>query len=128
MNKRVIIIASVFGFLAVMFGAFGAHSLKKLIEPNELEIWRTGVDYQFYHTFALLFLSSCSRFKSRLINISSWCFTIGIVLFSGSLYLMATKNLLHIESTSFIGPITPLGGVFFLAGWLCLLMGTIKNR
>jgi uncharacterized membrane protein YgdD (TMEM256/DUF423 family) len=128
MNKRIIIIASLFGLLAVSFGAFGAHSLKKLISVSELEIWKTAVDYQFYHTFALLFLASCSRFKSRLINISSWCFIIGILLFCGSLYLLALKNLLHIEFAAILGPITPLGGLFFLAGWLCLLLGTIKNR
>ncbi|MDB5118879.1 MAG: Membrane protein [Sphingobacteriales bacterium] len=128
MNKRIIIIASVFGFLAVGFGAFGAHGLKKLISTSDLEIWKTAVDYQFYHTFALLFLSSCSRFKSRLINISSWCFTIGIILFSGSLYLLATKDILQVGSAAILGPITPLGGLFFLTGWLCLLIGTIKNR
>lgn len=128
MNKRIIIIASVFGFMAVVFGAFGAHGLKKLISASDLDIWRTAVDYQFYHTFALLFLSSCSRFKSRLINISSWCFVIGILLFSGSLYLLATKDILHINSVAILGPITPLGGLFFLTGWLCLLLGTLKNR
>ena len=128
MNKRIVIIASVFGFMAVFFGAFGAHSLKKLISASDLDIWRTAVDYQFYHTFALLFLSSCSRFKSRLINISSWCFAIGIILFSGSLYLLAIRDILHIDSAAILGPITPLGGLFFFTGWLCLFIGTIKNR
>lgn len=128
MNKRIIIIASVFGFMAVGLGAFGAHGLKKLISSSDLEIWKTAVDYQFYHTFALLFVASCSRFKSRLINVSSWCFIIGIILFSGSLYLLATKDVLQLGSAAVIGPVTPIGGVFFLAGWLCLLIGTIKNR
>ncbi|MFA5245757.1 MAG: DUF423 domain-containing protein, partial [Pedobacter sp.] len=65
MNKRIIIIASVFGMLAVILGAFGAHALKALLKPSDLEVWKTAVDYQFYHTLALLFLSAFSRFKTR---------------------------------------------------------------
>ena len=128
MNKRIIITASLFGIMAVILGAFGSHGLKDRVAPDELKTWETAVNYQFYHVFALLFLSTFSRFKSRLINISSWCFAFGIILFSGSLYILAAKNILHINQTSFIGPITPVGGLLFIIGWICLLLATIKNK
>lgn len=128
MNKRIIITASLFGILAVILGAFGAHGLKGRIDAGELKTWETAVDYHFYHTLALLFLSTFSRFKCRLINISYWSFTLGILLFSGSLYILAAKDILNITQTSFIGPITPVGGLFFIIGWTTLLLATIKNK
>jgi uncharacterized membrane protein YgdD (TMEM256/DUF423 family) len=128
MNKRIIIIASVFAILAVILGAFGAHGLKKLINTAELEIWNTAVEYHFYHTFALLYLSTFSRLKSRAINAASWFFTFGIILFSGSLYLLAIKDILNIKQFTIIGLFTPLGGLLFILGWICLLAATIKNK
>lgn len=128
MNKRVIIIASVFGILAVILGAFGAHVLKKLINPSDLQVWHTAVEYQFYHTLALLFLSTFSRFRSRAINAASWFFTFGIILFSGSLYLLSIKDILNISHISVIGSLTPFGGLLLILGWLSLLVATIKNK
>lgn len=128
MNKRIIIIASMFGILAVILGAFGAHALKKLVSPSQIEIWQTGVQYQFYHTFALLFLSTFSRFRSRAINAASWFFIGGIILFSGSLYVLAAKDVLHLVNVSFIGPLTPIGGFLFIMGWVSLLIAAIKNK
>ena len=100
MNKRIIISAAIFGMLAVVFGAFGAHSLKKILTADEMEIWHTAVQYHFYHTFALLFLSTFARFKNNIINFSSYCFVAGIILFSGSLYLMALKNVNQCKAIS----------------------------
>ncbi|SKB43386.1 DUF423 domain-containing protein [Daejeonella lutea] len=128
MNKRIIVIATVFGILAVILGAFGAHGLKKLISAEQLETWQTAVQYQFYHTLAMLFLSTFSRFKSRAINTASWFFTLGILLFSGSLYLISAKDVLGIASVNILGPLTPIGGLFFIIGWGCLLVATIKNK
>jgi uncharacterized membrane protein YgdD (TMEM256/DUF423 family) len=128
MNKRIIIIASVFGMLAVILGAFGAHALKVRLTAAELEVWKTAVDYQFYHTLALLFLSTFSRFNSREIKLASWFFSLGIILFSGSLYLISAKEILNISQISIIGPITPIGGLFFILGWISLLVATIKNK
>lgn len=128
MNKRIIMIASVFGILAVILGAFGAHSLKKLVSVAELDTWHTAVQYQFYHTFALLFLSTFSRFKSRAINAASWFFSFGIILFSGSLYIMSLKDVLNLTNVAFLGPTTPIGGLFFIMGWVSLLLATIKNK
>ena len=128
MNKRIIIIASVFGILAVILGAFGAHALKKLIDPADLDIWHTAVQYQFYHTLALLFLSTFSRFKSRAINAASWFFTFGIILFCVSLYVLAVKDILNITRVSVIALATPVGGLLFILGWASLLVATVKNK
>ncbi len=128
MNKRIIIFASVFGILAVILGAFGAHTLKKMISTDELDTWNTAVQYQFYHTLALLFLATFSRFRSKAINAASWFFSLGILFFSGSLYLLSAKTILNITSIGLLGPLTPVGGMFFILGWICLLVATIKNR
>ena len=128
MNKRIIIFASVFGILAVILGAFGAHGLKELVSAEELETWQTAVQYHFYHTLALLFLATFSRFKSNAINAASWFFTFGILFFSGSLYLLSVKTILNINIVSLLGPLTPVGGLLFILGWISLLVATIKNR
>lgn len=128
MNKRIIITAAIFGTLAVMLGAFGAHSLKKIISTEQLDTWYTAVQYHFYHTFALLFLSTFGRFKNKIVNFSAYCFTIGIFLFSGSLYFLALKNVLAIEAINVLGPITPIGGLFFILGWLSLLLAAVRDK
>jgi uncharacterized membrane protein YgdD (TMEM256/DUF423 family) len=128
MNKRIIITASIFGALAVILGAFGAHSLKKILSPEQMDIWHTAVQYHFYHTFALLFLSTFARFKNKIINFSAYCFSIGIFLFSGSLYLMALKNILVVGSANVLGPITPIGGLFFILGWLSLFLAAVRDK
>src|SRR5579872_5534962 len=94
MNRQIIITAAVLGMLGVIAGAFAAHGLKPKLTPQNLEIWHTAVQYQFYHVFALLFLATFSRFSNSLINISFYCFTFGIIFFSGSLYLLACRDLL----------------------------------
>lgn len=128
MNKRIIIFASVFGILAVILGAFGAHSLKELISAKELDTWNTAVQYQFYHTLALLFLATFSRFRSRAINAASWFFSFGILFFSGSLYLLSIKSILNISNIVLLGPLTPIGGLLFILGWISLLVATVKNK
>lgn len=128
MNKQIILTASFFGLLAVVLGAFGAHGLEGKISEYQLGTWKTANEYQFYHTFALLFLSTFSRAKSQSIRVSFIAFSIGIVLFSGSLYLMSVRNLLGIESVSVLGPITPLGGLCFMIGWIGLFVAAVKHR
>jgi len=128
MNKRIILTASFLGAVAVLFGAFGAHGLKALIDAPSLEIWQKGVDYQFYHTFALLYLSTFARYRNKLINIAYFCFTFGIILFSGSLYLLATKSLLNLDFVNIIGPITPMGGLLFVLGWIMLFFAAVKDK
>ncbi len=99
-----------FMFLAVALGAFGAHALKTRLTPDMLAIFETGVRYQVYHALALLLLAAV-RGPSK----AGWCFTAGIVLFSGSLYLLALTGVRK------WGAVTPIGGLLFLAGWLILM-------
>ena len=128
MNKQIIITASVFGMLAVITGAFGAHGLKALLPASQLEVWHTAVQYNFYHVFALLFLSTFARFKNRLIVASYYFFTIGIVFFSGSLYLLSCRSILGWDWLIALGPITPLGGLLFILGWLMLALAAFRNK
>ena len=128
MNKQVIIIASVFGILAVILGAFGAHALKSLLDPAGLEVWKTAVSYHFYHTIALLFVSILPASNNKAVNMAAWFFSLGILLFSGSLYLISTKEILNIEQLSVLGPITPIGGLFFILGWFSLIFVAIKSK
>ncbi|SJN31056.1 DUF423 domain-containing protein [Sphingobacterium sp. JB170] len=128
MNKRIILIASFFGLTAVILGAFGAHGLESKISDHHLDTWKTANQYHFYHTLALLFLSTFSRAKNASIRVSFIAFTIGILLFSGSLYLLSVRELLGFEGMTFLGPVTPLGGLFFIAGWIGLFIAAVRNR
>ncbi len=129
MNKQIILTASFFGLLAVILGAFGAHGLEGKITDYHLNTWKTANQYHFYHTFALLFISTFSRAKSQSIRVSFIAFTIGIFLFSGSLYLLSVRSLLDLDSfAAILGPITPLGGVCFMVGWIGLFVAALKHR
>lgn len=122
------IIASVYGLLAVILGAFGAHALKDKLDNYQHAIFDKAVSYQFYHTialFAVVFLAT--KVSSKTLWLSGSFFTAGVILFSGSLYLLATKNLLKIESlTPILGPITPIGGLCFIIGWVLLAISFSK--
>jgi uncharacterized membrane protein YgdD (TMEM256/DUF423 family) len=128
MNKQIIVTASLFGMLAVIAGAFGAHALKPVLNATQLDVWHTAVQYQFYHVFALLFLSTFSRFKSKIINSTFYLFSLGIILFSGSLYLLACRDLLGWSWLSIMGPITPIGGLLFISGWVTLAVAGFRNK
>ncbi|RAJ37123.1 DUF423 domain-containing protein [Pedobacter cryoconitis] len=128
MNRKIILTASFFGAVAVILGAFGAHGLKNVVAPDQLAIWSKGVEYQFYHTFALLFLSTFARFRNKLVDFAYYCFTIGIIFFSGSLYLLATREVLQLSWVNIVGPITPLGGLLLITGWIFLFFAALKNR
>ena len=128
MNKQIILTASFFGVIAVILGAFGAHGLEGKISEYHIDTWQTANEYHFYHTFALLFLSTFSRAKSQSIRVSFIFFTVGILLFSGSLYLLSVRELLGITKVGLLGPITPLGGVCFIVGWIGLFVAALKNR
>ncbi|MNT71489.1 hypothetical protein D3C72_2099800 [compost metagenome] len=128
MSRRIILTASLCGAIAVIFGAFGAHSLKNVLSSGAVEIWAKGVEYQFYHTFALLFLSQFATDNDKLVKWSYIFFTMGIVLFSGSLYLLATREILNIGFLNYIGPITPIGGLCFILGWALLFIAASKRK
>ncbi|RVU02625.1 DUF423 domain-containing protein [Mucilaginibacter limnophilus] len=128
MNKNIIITAALFGALAVVLGAFGAHGLKPYLQPQQLEVWHTAVQYHFVHVLALLFLSTFTRFKNKLIAASYYLFTLGIVFFSGSLYLLSCRDMLGWGWIGILGPVTPIGGLLFIAGWLCLAAAAIRDK
>jgi uncharacterized membrane protein YgdD (TMEM256/DUF423 family) len=128
MNRQIIITASILGLLGVIAGAFAVHGLKQYLTPQQLEVWHTGVQYQFYHVFALLFLSTFVRFNDKLISVTYYLFTFGIILFSGSLYLLACHELLGWGWLAIMGPITPLGGLLFIAGWATMALAAFRNK
>jgi len=109
---------SILGFLAVAFGAFGSHSLKNLLDPEHYHAWQTAVEYQFFHILAL-FLCSYLPLKRKRFQRPEFWFLLGIICFSGSLYLLSILSLspMHL---GFLGIFTPIGGLFFLLGWICL--------
>lgn len=128
MNKQIILTASFFGLTAVVLGAFAAHGLEGKISEYHMGTWKTANNYHFYHTLALLFLSTFSRAKSQSIRVSFIAFTFGILLFSGSLYVLSVKSLVGIESAAILGPITPIGGLFFIVGWIGLFVAALRHR
>jgi len=121
-------VACASGALAVILGAFGAHALKSKLSPEALASFETGVRYQFIHVLAIfvaVWLHDRTSMNTPLI--AGWLFAAGIALFSGSIYLLATRSLLGIDSWRWLGPITPLGGLCFIAGWVVLLI-TVARR
>lgn len=130
MYKKLLSVGAWFGLLAVAIGAFGAHGLEGKITATRIITFGTGVDYQFYHTFAIFIaVGLAAYFKDEIFLRAGWLFVIGIIFFSGSLYFLATRTYLGIESWSkIIGPITPIGGLFFMAGWGVLFYGVLKKK
>lgn len=128
MYKQAIVAATLFGMLAVILGAFGAHALKKMLDPELLNTFETGVKYQMYHAIVLLgvgllFAHNPSAWFAR----ATWMFVIGIVLFSGSIYaLVAMKHAGSVGLNSF-GILTPIGGLFMVLGWIFTLMGALNT-
>ncbi|MCP5499208.1 MAG: DUF423 domain-containing protein [Leptospiraceae bacterium] len=117
------VLAGLSGFLAVALGAFGAHALKGIFSPYQLSVFKTGNLYHFIHTFALLFsFYAYERTRDSAFKYSSYCFTLGLFFFSGSLYTLA------ITGKGLFGAITPIGGVLFLSGWLFHTLGEYRTR
>lgn len=113
--RRWVVWASVLGALSVAAGAFGAHGLRSVLAPRDLEIYQTAVQYQALHALALLGVAfGASRWGGRLIHLAGLLLVLGVLVFSGSLYVLVLANL------RWMGAITPLGGLAFMAGWLCL--------
>ena len=120
MDKTFLLLGAVAAFLAVTVGAFGAHALRGRLTPEMLAVFQTGVQYHMYHAMALILVSATmGRMSGWLVQAAGWCFAAGIVLFSGSLYLLA------VTGVTMLGAITPIGGLFFLAGWACLAFAAI---
>lgn len=122
--KRILLLAGLSGALAVGLGAFGAHSLEALLIQNgRLDTFQTAVNYHFYHTLALFGIGILATLKPewRGIAFSAWCMVVGILIFSGSLYLLSLSGI------TWLGAITPLGGLAFILGWSSLVYLGSKN-
>lgn len=130
MHKNYLITAAIFGGLAVALGAFGAHGLERVTsEEKILKSFQTGVQYQMYHALALLAVGIL--YDKLSVSWMKWAglsFIAGIILFSGSLYLLTFLKIQGSNASSIVGPITPLGGVSFIAGWLCLMMAVVRKK
>ncbi|MCH3881010.1 MULTISPECIES: DUF423 domain-containing protein [Tenacibaculum] len=119
-QETIIAIGAIFGLLAVIFGAFGAHALKKILNEDQLKSFETGVKYQMYHAIVLLILGFQLNPNISLDKYIIYAFILGIVLFSFSIYglvISSAKN----KKLKFLGPITPLGGLFLVCGWALLI-------
>ena len=128
MHKLFLSIGALLGALAVALGAFGAHGLKKIVPPETVNTFQTGVQYQMYHALALIAVAIVfEKFSGRLMEWSGICFCIGILLFSGSLYLLTMLKATGKVGLEGIGMITPFGGLFFIAGWLLFFLSVIKK-
>lgn len=122
-NQTILISGAIFMALGVLLGAFGAHALKTSLSPEMMQVYKTGVEYQFYHALGLLLIGLIGfQIKSKYLNWSGILIGIGIILFSGSLYVLS------ITGIKIIGAITPFGGLSFVAGWVFLAIGLLKNE
>ncbi len=123
MAKLFITLAALSGMLAVVFGAFGAHALKGRLDDYALGVFETAVQYHFYHSLALLAVGivALSQPNALLLRSSGWLFAIGLVVFSGSLYVLS------LTGVRWLGAVTPIGGLAFIAGWACLAAAAWKQ-
>jgi uncharacterized membrane protein YgdD (TMEM256/DUF423 family) len=129
MSKTFLIVAAILGGVSVVLGAFAAHGLKKIVPADSITTFETGVRYQFYHAFALLVVGILiERSPSQSLAWAGYCFIAGVLLFSGSLYLLTILKSTGTVGLLKIGLITPVGGLFFVAGWILLLIGIIKRN
>ncbi|GAB1269693.1 DUF423 domain-containing protein [Aurantivibrio infirmus] len=122
-TKIFLAIAASSGFIAVVLGAFGAHGLRNKLDQSLMSAYETGIQYHFYHTFAILAVALLIReFGEKvLLLLSGYAFLIGILLFCGSLYGLA------LGGPRWLGPITPLGGLAFLTAWILMLVAVVRN-
>jgi uncharacterized membrane protein YgdD (TMEM256/DUF423 family) len=121
-NQTILLAGAVLMALGVLLGAFGAHALKKILSAEMLAVYQTGVEYHFYHALGLLLIGIIGlHYPSKWIGLSGIFLTAGILLFSGSLYALS------ISGVKILGAITPIGGLSFVAGWVCLVVAVVKN-
>lgn len=129
MPKNFLLLACLLAGIAVMLGAFGAHGLKARITADQLAVFETGVKYQFYHALALLAVGLLlPKYNHQLVAYAGYSFALGVLLFSGSLYLLSTRDVVGLSSWRWLGPITPIGGLCYIAGWAMLAWGIYSSK
>jgi uncharacterized membrane protein YgdD (TMEM256/DUF423 family) len=129
MRKKFFTAASIMGALAVIFGAFGSHLLKKLVPADVFAGYQTAIQYQFYHTFAVLFIGLLyQKFRVKHFVWAGHCFIIGVVFFCGSLYAATILSAGKSDTIDALNAITPFGGLFLISGWVLMLLGVLNAR
>ena len=127
--KTIIIWAGSLGVISVATGALGAHALKPLLTDESLQSFLTGSRYNMYHAIALISMIALSNHISfKWFKVASLCFVIGTCLFSGSIYLLATSSITGLNLNSILGPITPIGGLILIWGWVSIVIGSIQRK
>lgn len=127
MDKKIIAIAAVLGAVAIALGAFGAHGLKKLITPESVAVFETGVKYQMYHALFLLFTGVIPFVSDKAKKAILWLVVTGVLFFSGSIYFLACNSLFSFDFKK-IGFITPIGGFLLILAWLVLFLHIIRRK
>ncbi|MBU2950737.1 DUF423 domain-containing protein [Tamlana agarivorans] len=127
MDKKILVTGAVLGMLSIILGAFGAHGLKALISAEAIQTFETGVRYQMYHAFLMLIVGGTSFVSLKTKKAVYYLVLIGVVLFSGSIYGLATNTLSGFDFKS-IGFVTPVGGLFLILGWIAMFIDLIKNK
>jgi len=121
-GRQILALGAVLAGAAVAIGAFGAHMLRPRLSERMMEVFETGVRYHMFHALALLFSGwAMTQFDSGIFRKAAWAFCAGIVIFSGSLYVLAVSDI------RWLGAMTPIGGVLFLTGWVCLAIGFLRR-
>jgi len=126
-SKKIVIIAAILAAVTIGIGALGAHGLKQLVDANALASFETAVRYQMYHVFGLLVIGLATGIPESTKKWVSRFFYLGIIFFSGSIYMLALKDV-HSVEVGFLGPITPIGGLLFIFGWLRLGYGLLTKN
>jgi uncharacterized membrane protein YgdD (TMEM256/DUF423 family) len=127
MDRKIISTGAIFGMIAIILGAFGAHALKKVLSISELTTFETGVKYQMYHALFLLFIGMTNELSQKIKKSIYYLVVFGVLFFSGSIYLLATNNLTSFDFKT-IGFITPIGGLLLIMGWGILLFHLAKKK
>lgn len=127
MNTKIIITAACFGLVSIVLGAFGAHALKEHLDLQQLATFETGVRYQMYHALFLLFIGLSQQIPAKTRSVIFTLVSFGVVLFSGSIYLLATQTLTGMNFKP-IGFVTPIGGLLLIVGWLLLLVWAVRLK
>lgn len=125
MKEFFLLIGGIYGTLAVIFGAFGAHALKDKLDVEQHKSFETGVRYQMYHAIMLLITAILFPFREFSQNVTGWCFVIGIFLFSFSIYGLVLSSA-NGKKWKILGPITPLGGLFLIVGWILFTFNSVQ--
>ena len=127
MERKITVTATVLGMIAIVLGAFGAHALKKVLSVDQLVTFETGVKYQMYHSLFLLFLGTTKLLSDNLKRTILYLVVVGVVFFSGSIYLLATDDLTSFDFKT-IGFVTPIGGFLLICAWLYTFIIVTKNK